>query len=378
MRIPTPVGNDLETLFGVGVVGRLSDAELLARFLHRENVPSSEAAFAALVERHGPMVLGVCRRMLGDDHAAADAFQAVFLVLARKAPRVRVEDSLGRWLVGVSVRVSLRARAVARAERARVRGLDGLDPADESASTDPEGRHELRAAIDEEIARLPGRYRSAVVLCYLEGLTHEQAARRLRCPVGTVRSRLHRARERLRPALSRRGLAPAARDPAALAATIERAAVPPALAALAGRVVGATAGTVPATVILLARSTMRSLSMSRALRVGWMLLALAVSASGAAILAGVGDDQGANGPASGGSAAKADTPANRPDSCPLPTVGSSSGSSPPRPASRSRAHRSPGGFASIRGNPTTRSPARTATAGRSWNGPAGRPSTGSR
>ena len=208
MRISNPIGNDLETLFGVGVVGRLSDAELLARFLRREDVASSEAAFAALVERHGPMVLGVCRRMLGDDHAAADAFQAVFLVLAGKAPRVRVDDSLGRWLHGVSVRVSLQARAAARAERARVRSLEGLDPVDGSAPADPEGRRELRAAIDEEIARLPGRYRSAVVLCYLEGLTPEQAARRLRCPVGTVQSRLHRARERLRPALSRRGLAP--------------------------------------------------------------------------------------------------------------------------------------------------------------------------
>ncbi len=316
MRISTPVGNDLETLFGVGVVGRLSDAELLARFLRREDVASSEAAFATLVERHGPMVLGVCRRMLGDDHAAADAFQAVFLVLARKAPRVRVEDTLGRWLHGVSVRVSLRARAVARAERARVRSLDGLDPADESASADPEDRHELRAAIDEEIARLPGRYRAAVVLCYLEGLTQEQAARRLRCPVGTVQSRLHRARERLRPALTRRGLAPAAWGPAALAAMTARADVPPALAALAGRVVGASAGTVPAAVALLARSTMRSLSMSRALRIGWLLLALGASASGAAILAGVGDDQGANRSAAGRPTAKAGPPGERLDSAP--------------------------------------------------------------
>ncbi len=316
MRVPAPVGNDLETLFGVGVVGRLSDAELLARFLRREDVASSEAAFAALVERHGPMVLGVCRRMLGDHHAAADAFQAVFLVLARKAPMVRVEDTLGRWLHGVSVRVSLQARAAARAERARVRSLDGLDPADESTPADPEGRRELRAAIDEEIARLPARYRSAVVLCYLEGLPPEQAARRLRCPVGTLQSRLHRARERLRPALSRRGLAPAAWGPTVLPAITARVDVPPALAAMAGRVAGATAGTVSAAVAVLARSTMRSLSMSRTLRVAWILLAVGVSAAGAAILAGVGDDQGANRPAAGGPAAKAGTPAERPDPAP--------------------------------------------------------------
>ena len=306
MRISSPIGNDLETLFGVGVVGRLSDAELLARFLRTEDLASSEAAFAALVERHGPMVLGVCRRMLGDYHAAADAFQAVFLVLAGKASRVRVDDTLARWLHGVSVRVSLQARAVARAERARVRSLEGLDPIDASAPADPEGRRELRAAIDEEIARLPARYRSAVVLCYLEGLTPEQAARRLRCPVGTVQSRLHRARERLRRALSRRGLAPSAWVPTALTDMSARADVPPALAASA----------VPAAVVLLARSTMRSLSMSRILRVAWILLAVGVSASGAAILAGVGDDRGANRPAPGGRAARADTAAERPNPAP--------------------------------------------------------------
>ena len=316
MRISNPVGNDLETLFGVGVVGRMSDADLLALFLRREDVASSEAAFAALVERHGPMVLGVCRRMLGDYHAASDAFQAVFLVLARKAPRVRVDDTLGRWLHGVSIRVSLQARAVARAERARVRSLEGHDPIDESAPADPEGRRELRTAIDEEIARLPARYRSALVLCYLEGLTPEQAARRLRCPVGTVQSRLHRARERLRPALARCGLAPSAWGPTAPTDMIARADVPPALAALTVRVVGPTAGAVPAAAALLARSTIRSLSMSRNLRVAWILLAVGVSASGAAILAGVGDDRGANRPALRGQAARADTPDERPNLAP--------------------------------------------------------------
>src|SRR5690349_4554097 len=121
MRVATQVGDDLAILFESGAVGRLSDRELLARFVCRQDAASSEAASSALVSRHGPMVLGVCRRMLGDDHAAADAFQAVFLVLARKAPEVRVDDSLGRWLHGVSVPVARRARAIARAERARFR-----------------------------------------------------------------------------------------------------------------------------------------------------------------------------------------------------------------------------------------------------------------
>ena len=172
---------------------------------------SSEAAFAALVARHGPMVLGVCRRVLGDEHVAADAFQAVFLVLARKARSVRVDDSLGRWLHGVSVRVARRARAVAAAERSRVQQSRRVRPGRSSRPVRLlASETSCESVIDEEIARLPGRYRSAVVLCYLEGLTQEQAARRLRCPVGTVESRLHRARERLRPRLSRRGLAPTA------------------------------------------------------------------------------------------------------------------------------------------------------------------------
>jgi RNA polymerase sigma factor (sigma-70 family) len=291
--------DDLVTLFGIGAVGRLSDAELLARFIRREDSNTSEAAFSALVSRHGAMVLGVCRRMLRDHHAAADAFQAVFLVLARKAPLVQVDDSLGRWLHGVSVRVARRARALAGAERARTQPLEGFDPPDDSASTDLPRRDDLRSVIDQEIARLPDRYRSAVVLCYLEGLTQEQAARRLRCPVGTIQSRLHRARERLRPALSRRGLAPAAWGSATLAATTARAEVPPGLVAAAvaaARLAGGTlAGTVPAAVALLTRSTMRSLLMIQGLRISLMLGALGLTATGALTWAG-GEDGSAKTP----------------------------------------------------------------------------------
>jgi RNA polymerase sigma factor (sigma-70 family) len=310
--------DDLTTLFDAGAIGRLSDSELLARFIRREDVTSSEAAFAALVSRHGPMVLGICRRVLGDNHAAADAFQAVFLVLARKAPQVEVDDTLGRWLHGVSIRVSRRARAVARVERARVRALDGLDPPDGSTTTSPESLREVRSAIDEEIARLPGRYRSAVVLCYLEGLTQEEAARRLRCPVRTVESRLRRARERLRPSLVRRGLAPAAWCSEMLAAATARAELPPALDAMARQMAGAPAGTVPAAVARLARSAMRSLSISRGLRIGWMLVALGLAATGTALLAG-------------GQVTK---PAASPDQA--APVGTSSGRPEPVPAANGR------------------------------------------
>ena len=201
--------DDLEALFEVGAVGRASDAELLARFAERQDNDAAEAAFKALVERHGPMVLGVCRRVLGDEHIAADAFQAVFLVLAQKARSVRVDDSLGRWLYGASIRVARRMRSVLFAERARAKSLAAYDLAEPAEPADTCEQAELRSAIDHEIARLPGRYRRAVVCCYLEGLTQEQAAKRLRCPVGTVESRLHRARKRLRSSLLRRGLAPA-------------------------------------------------------------------------------------------------------------------------------------------------------------------------
>ena len=141
------------------------------------------------------MVLGVCRRVTGDRHAADDAFQAVFLVLARKARAVRLgaDDSLGRWLYRVTLRVARRARET-MGRQPLAKGLDGLDPVDPSSSLDPCERVDLRAAIDAEIARLPARYRSAVVLCHLEGLSQKQAAQRLRCPIGTVESRLHRAR----------------------------------------------------------------------------------------------------------------------------------------------------------------------------------------
>jgi RNA polymerase sigma factor (sigma-70 family) len=267
------------TLFSVGAVGQLSDAELLARFIRRENAASSESAFAALVCRHGPMVPGVCRRMLGDVHAAEDAFQAVFLVLARKAPRVWVDDSLGRWLHGVSVRIARRAKAVTRAERSRVQPLDAFDPPQVSAWTEAQHRDDWRAVIDEEIARLPGRYRSTVILCYLEGLSQEQAARRLRCPVGTIQSRLHRARERLRARFVRRGLGPeeamvSPSVPIVVApAALTRTTVETSLRFVAGRPM---ADIVSAKTLSLAYYTLRTVPMIRAAMISaWLTTGLA-------------------------------------------------------------------------------------------------------
>jgi RNA polymerase sigma factor (sigma-70 family) len=194
-------------LFQVGAFGGLSDGQLLDRFVGR-NREFAELAFAALVERHGPMVLRVCRRMLGDPHDAEDAFQATFLVLVRRAASVRKRESLASWLHGVALRVCSAARGAADRRRARERtALDRLGGVD---VPDPLCRDEIGPVLHEEIGRLREPFRHAVVLCYLEGRTYDEAARLLGCPVGTIKSRLAAARETLRARLTRRGLAPSA------------------------------------------------------------------------------------------------------------------------------------------------------------------------
>ena len=186
----------------------LTDRELLERF--REGGECSESAFSSLVERHGPLVLGVCRTVLRDPNDVEDAFQATFLVLVRRAGSLWVRDSIGPWLYSVAGRVALRARADAR-RRQRYQGGPG-DPAELRVvgSESDHVRDEESRLLHEELTRLPERWRDPLVLCHLEGLTHEQASRNLGVPVGTVRSRLARGRERLRDRLIRRGLAPSA------------------------------------------------------------------------------------------------------------------------------------------------------------------------
>ena len=200
----------LETLFGVGSSAGLTDGELLERFAGRRRPgdEAGQAAFEALVDRHGGMVLRACRRVLGDDHAAQDAAQATFLVLARRAGSVGRLESVGGWLHGVATRVATKARVasarrVAREQRggaiAEGRRLDR-----EASTTDPDRWADLH----EELGLLPEKFRAPLVLCYLEGLTQEQAAEMLRCPLGTVQSRLARGRDRLKARLTSRGVAP--------------------------------------------------------------------------------------------------------------------------------------------------------------------------
>lgn len=190
----------LDRLFRHGTAAGLSDGQLLDRFLTRHG-EAAEVAFAALVERHGATVWRACSRSLYDPNDAQDAFQATFLVLMKKAGSVKRSDSLGPWLHGVARRVSARAKA----EAARRRVVEG-----EAGTARPIAyvANPAEDALWEEVDRLPESLRAAVVSCYLQGLTHEQAATRLGWPVGTVRSRLARARDRLRGRLERRGLAP--------------------------------------------------------------------------------------------------------------------------------------------------------------------------
>ena len=201
------VGESLRTLFSVGTLSGLTDGQLLERFAQgRVGMPDSEAAFTVLVERHGPMVLGVCRTVLGDRHDAEDACQATFLVLAQRAGLIRRRDSVASWLYGVARRVALRARRrAARRRELERRRQARVGVAQAIAAPAPEPWPELY----EELDRLPEPFRAAVVLCDLEGQSYERAAGILHCPVGTVQSRLARGRERLRHRLERRGLAPA-------------------------------------------------------------------------------------------------------------------------------------------------------------------------
>jgi RNA polymerase sigma factor (sigma-70 family) len=209
--------------------GGISDAALLQRFTGQRD----EAAFDALIARHGPMVWSVCRRLLPNLPDAEDAFQATFLVLVRKADVIRQPDLLGAWLYGVAYRIAARLRAVTAGRRQRE--CTAIDVAALETVPDAE-RNELRLLLDHEVSRLPRRYRLPFVLCHLEGMTNEEAARRLRCPKGTVLSRLSRARERLRKRLTRRGIGlSSAAVAAAIGESADAGSVPLALSAATGR-----------------------------------------------------------------------------------------------------------------------------------------------
>jgi RNA polymerase sigma factor (sigma-70 family) len=177
----------------------LSDGQLLEGFLTRRD----EAAFEMLVRRHGPMVLGVCKRVIGNHQDAEDAFQATFLVLARKASSVVPREAVGNWLYGVAYRTARRAKAVASRRWAREKQVRTMP---QRTAVPVDALQELEPILDEELSRLPDHYRLPVVLCDLEGRSRKEVAQRLKLPEGTLSSRLATARKMLARRLTRRGV----------------------------------------------------------------------------------------------------------------------------------------------------------------------------
>src|SRR5262245_17135883 len=262
--------------------GEPSDQGLLERFVTQRDA----AAFEALLARHGPMVWDVCRRLLPDPNAAEDAFQATFLVLVHKAGSIRKGELLGNWLYGVAYRTAARAKVEAARRRAREGAAPSREPADPLAAITA---RELVAVLDEELSRLPSRYRAPMILCYLEGRTRDQAARHLGCSVSTLDRRLEHGRGLLRARLVRRGVALSVTlIPALLSQGAASARVPPALLASTGRAAASllggkatAAGVVSAKAASLAEGVLRTMLWKQV-----MALAVAFAAAGLIAVAG--------------------------------------------------------------------------------------------
>jgi RNA polymerase sigma factor (sigma-70 family) len=221
-----------------------SDRDLLGQFIARQD----EAAFVALLKRHGPMVLQVCRRIQGNEHDAEDAFQATFLLLARKAGSIRKQESVASWLHGVAHRLALAARGQDVRRQARARQAADMR---RTSPTSDRAWQELQATLDEALRQVPETYRAPLLLCYLEGKTQEEAARLLGCPLGTVRSRLARGRDRLRAVLERQGvrLSTTALVAALVGSGASTALPAPLLKATARAALGYAAGTAQAALV---------------------------------------------------------------------------------------------------------------------------------
>ncbi len=283
--------------------GALTDAQLLERFVRQRD----KAAFELLVWRHGPLVLGVCRRLLRREQDIEDAFQATFLALVRKASTIARGDAVGGWLYRVAYRVALAARQGASARAAREEPW-----ADQRAAEAPDELlwRDLRPLLDEELMRLPEKYRAPFVLCCLQGMTNEEAAEQLGCPRGTVLSRLARARERLRFRLTRRGVTLSAAALASAAAQRGLAAVPAGFLEMTVKVVTGGAAAVSARVAELAEGVVRVMFLSRVKAVVLVAALVALAGAGAGLLSagGSGGAPGAAGPPQAGAAAPAGQP----------------------------------------------------------------------
>jgi RNA polymerase sigma factor (sigma-70 family) len=247
-----------------------ADGDLLRRFIEQRD----ESAFALLVERHGNMVLGVCRRVLHHTHDAEDVFQATFLVLARKASSIRKRQSLSSWLYGVAYRTALKVRGRPIIMVPLCEDVPGTEPSPDSCAVD------LRPVLDEELSRLPDKYRDPVVLCYLEGKTNEEAARQLGWTKGTVSGRLARARDLLRHRLTRRGLAltPALLTGFLCEQTVTASVSAPLLVSTVQAVGGSIAGATTSRAAILAEGVLKTMMMHKIKTVVGVVLALAILA----------------------------------------------------------------------------------------------------
>jgi RNA polymerase sigma factor (sigma-70 family) len=286
-----------------------TDGELLEAFIVRRE----ERAFAALVQRHGPMVLSVCRRVLRDAFAAEDAFQATFLVLARKAQAVGNRELVGHWLYRVAYHAALRAKATSQRQRLTERQVSDMSRRELSCERN---RDELQPFLDEELNRLPEKYRIPLVLCELEGRTRKEVARNLGCPEGTLSSRLARARELLAGRLRKRGLVFSAGLTAAVFANGTQAALPSALVGATVRAamlfaVGPVlaAGTLSPQAAALAEGVMRTMWLTKLKLVLFAFVALALLGTGIGALLQAGAEPPGPPQAAGGEApAKDKTP----------------------------------------------------------------------
>ncbi len=310
--IPT-VLRHLRRLMGRTATASVTDGELLTRFVVRQD----EAAFSALMERHGGMVLAVCRRLL-DHHDAEDVFQATFLLLVRKALAIRKYESVGSWLHGVAYRLAMKARVQGTQRRQHER--DAADRRDTADFFSEIAWRELQQVLDEELQRLPDRYRLVLIHCCLEEQTHEEAASALGLPVGTVKSRLVRGKERLRRRMARRGLtlsatafatflAVAGGAPAGLPPLLSQTTTQAAVLVASGR---AVAGVVSAKVLPLVEGGMSAMTASNMKPAVLVLLLAALLAGGGALGWGVAGHQGDElRPAVETKAAQPDEPAPR-------------------------------------------------------------------
>jgi RNA polymerase sigma factor (sigma-70 family) len=288
-RASSVVVGQIRTLFASGSLAGMPDGVLLERFLARRD-DLAEAAFAALVARHGPMVLKVCRAILTDHQDAQDASQATFLLLAGKASGLRDRPLLAGWLYGVALRSAMKMRS--RSARRRRHERRAAERSREAVSP-PDADADRYAALHEAIDALPGRYRDPVVLCYLEELSPEEAAAVLRCPVNTLRVRLMRARDRLRRRLARRQLhlPPVLPSPVTagmpprppFSASLARSTVEAAFAVSSGGADSADA--IPRSILSLVKEVRGAMLMPKLKLIAGLLVAFGVVAAGVSVVA---------------------------------------------------------------------------------------------